>query len=59
MNTSCAGIIFSNLNINTLSNLTADRTVAAIPFGCRYRLVDFALSNFVNANISNVHIVAN
>lgn len=59
MNTTCAGIIFSNLNLNTLSNLTADRTVAAIPFGCRYRLVDFALSNFVNANISNVHIVAN
>ena len=54
-----AGIVFSSLNNNTLSRLTSDRTVAAIPFGCRYRLVDFALSNFVNANISNVHIVAN
>lgn len=59
MKTSCAGIIFSNLNLNTFSNLTGDRTVAAIPFACRYRLVDFSLSNFVNANISNVHIVAN
>ena len=56
---SAAGIIFSSLNNNTLSRLTADRTVAAIPFACRYRLVDFCLSNLVNANISNIYIVAN
>ena len=56
---SAAGIIFSNLNDNTLSRLTADRTVAAIPFGCRYRLVDFALSNMVNAGITNISLIAN
>ena len=56
---SAAGIIFSSLNANTLSRLTSDRSVAAIPFGCRYRLVDFCLSNMVNANISNINIVAN
>ena len=54
-----AGIIFSSLNNNTLSRLTSDRTVAAIPFACRYRLVDFSLSNMVNANISNINVVAN
>ena len=54
-----AGIIFSSLNDNTLSRLTSERTVAAIPFACRYRLVDFALSAMVNANISNINIVAN
>ena len=54
-----AGIIFSSLNDNTLSRLTNDRTVAAIPFACRYRLIDFALSNLINANISNISIVAN
>ena len=54
-----AGIIFSSLNTNTLSRLTGDRTVAAIPFACRYRLVDFCLSNMVNADISNISIVAN
>ena len=54
-----AGIIFSNLNNNTLSRLTADRTVAAIPFACRYRLIDFALSNMVNADISEINVVAN
>ena len=56
---SAAGIIFSSLNQNTLSRLTTDRAVAAIPFACRYRLVDFSLSNFVNANISNIYLVAN
>ena len=56
---SAAGIIFSSLNSNTLSRLTSDRTVAAIPFACRYRLIDFCLSNMVNANISNINIVAN
>ena len=54
-----AGIIFSSLNDNTFSRLTSDRTVAAIPFACRYRLIDFCLSNMVNANISNISIVAN
>ncbi len=56
---SAAGIIFSSLNNNTLSRLTSDRTVAAIPFACRYRLIDFCLSNMVNANIANINIVAN
>ena len=56
---SAAGIIFSNLNNNTLSRLTRERTVAAIPFACRYRLIDFCLSNLVNANISKIHVVAN
>ena len=56
---SAAGIIFSSLNDGTHSRLTAVRTVAAIPFACRYRLIDFCLSNMVNANISNISIVAN
>ena len=59
MAVSAAGIIFSSLNNSTLSRLTGDRTVAAIPFACRYRLIDFCLSNMVNANISNINIVAN
>ena len=59
MASSAAGIIFSSLNNTTLSRLTSDRTVAAIPFACRYRLIDFALSNMVNANMSNIYVVAN
>ena len=56
---SAAGIIFSSLNNNTLSRLTGDRTVAAIPFACRYRLADFCLSNMINADISNISMVVN
>ena len=52
---STAAILFSNLNDRTLSRLTQDRTVAAIPFACRYRLIDFALSEMVNADISRTH----
>ena len=54
-----AAIIFSSLNDGTFSRLTSNRTVAAIPFACRYRLIDFCLSNMVNSDISNISIVAN
>ena len=37
------GIIFTN--DATMGELTNKRTMAAIPFGGRYRQVDFALSN--------------
>ena len=43
-----AGIIFSNLHDSSLPELTSKRTMASVPFGCRYRLIDFALSNMVN-----------
>ena len=59
MSSRAAGIIFSSLNSNTLSRLTKERTVAAIPFACRYRLIDFCLSNMVNADIYNINVVAN
>lgn len=31
--------------------------MASVPFGCRYRLIDFALSNMVNSNINNVSVI--
>lgn len=52
-------IIFSNLNDKTSSCLTSDRTVSAIPYASRYRLVDFSISNLVNAEISNISLLAN
>lgn len=52
-----AGIIFSNIHDSNIPELTRIRTLASIPFGCRYRLVDFALSNMVNSDISNIHII--
>ncbi len=52
------GIIFSNIHNETIDELTRKRTSASIPFGGRYRLIDFALSNIVSADIVNVGILA-
>lgn len=54
---SVTGIIFSNLHDLSISELTRKRTMASVPFGCRYRLIDFALSNMVNSGISNVNVI--
>jgi len=49
------GIIFAN--DGTVSRLTEKRTMASLPFGGRYRQVDFALSNLACAGIHRVGIV--
>lgn len=54
---SAAGIIFSNIHDNNIPELTRNRTMASVPFGCRYRLIDFTLSNMVNSNISNISVI--
>lgn len=41
-----------------LGVLTAKRTKPAVPFGGKYRIIDFPLSNCVNSNIIDVMIVA-
>lgn len=51
------GIIFSNMHDEVLSGLTAIRPMGSVPFAGRYRLIDFTLSNFVNAGISKVGII--
>ena len=51
------GIIFSNLHDDVIPELTKERTMASLPFGCRYRLIDFPLSNMVNSGINNVYVV--
>ena len=52
-----AGLIFSNIHDHSIPEMTRRRTMASIPFGCRYRLIDFPLSNMVNSNITNVGII--
>lgn len=54
---SAIGLIFSNIHDNNIPELTAKRTVASIPFGGRYRLIDFALSNMVNSEITKVGVI--
>ena len=50
------GIIFTN--DATMGELTNKRTMASIPFGGRYRQVDFALSNLACAGVHHVGIIS-
>ncbi len=54
---SVAGLIFSNIHDSTIPEFTNVRTMASVPFGCRYRLIDFPLSNMVNSGITKIGII--
>ena len=51
------GIISTNYRIDAIERLAQQRPVCAVPFGGRYRLLDFALSNLVNAGIRTVGVI--
>ena len=51
------GIVFSNIYDSTFGDLTNRRTVASLPFGGRYRQIDFVLSNMSNSSIYNIGII--
>lgn len=54
---STVAILFAGLNERRVPELTGERAMASVPFGCRYRLIDFALSNVVNAGITKVGVL--
>ena len=56
-NKSALGIIFPNIYDKLVSELTSERLMASIPFGSRYRMIDFILSSMVNCGISNISIL--
>ena len=53
------GLIFSNIHDNDVPELTSRRAIGSIPFGGRYRLIDFALSNMINSDINKVGVITN
>ena len=57
MSISTVGIIISNIQDKFIPELSKHRAMASIPFAGRYRLIDFALSNMVNAGVTTVGIV--
>ena len=59
MAASAIGIIFSNMHEETVPELVRRRTMASIPYGGRYRIIDFTLSNMVNSGINTVGLMAN
>ncbi|MBQ1371898.1 MAG: glucose-1-phosphate adenylyltransferase subunit GlgD, partial [Oscillospiraceae bacterium] len=51
------GLIFTNTHDAALGSLTRKRTQASLPYGGRYRQIDFTLSNMSNAGIRHIGIV--
>ena len=51
------GLIFADSYDVDLNGLTDLRTLAAVSYGGRYRLIDFMLSNMANAGIRNIGII--
>lgn len=54
---STVGVIFSSVNDENVPELTKVRSKGSIPYGGRYRLVDFALSCMVNSGITTVGMI--
>jgi glucose-1-phosphate adenylyltransferase len=51
------GIVLAGGEGKRLAPLTADRAKPAVPFGGNYRLIDFALSNLVNAGLRKIVVL--
>ena len=51
------GLVFSNAGEALIREMTEERCFASLPFGGRYRMIDFVLSNMVHAGISKVGII--
>ena len=54
---STVGVIFSSINDENVPELTRVRSMGSLPYGGRYRLIDFALSNMVNSGITTVGVI--
>lgn len=50
--------VFAGVRTRGLSVLTRSRSVAAVPFAGKYRLIDFTLSNCVNSELSDIAVLA-
>ena len=52
------GLILADHKRIQLGELSRPRALAAIPFGGRYRIIDFMLSNMVNSGINSIGVIA-
>ena len=51
------GLIFTQYRTYNLRELTEVRCLPSVPFGGRFRMIDFMVSNMVNAGINDVGII--
>ena len=57
MKTKILGIVMAGGEGTRLQPLTRDRAKPAVPFGGKYRIIDFVLSNFINSEIYAIHVL--
>ena len=57
MSTKMLGIILAGGKGTRLGKLTANQAKPAVPFGGRYRIIDFPLSNCANSGVRNVGVI--
>ena len=51
------GIVLAGGKGTRLFPLTRERAKPAVPFGGKYRIVDFVLSNFINSGINSIYVL--
>ena len=51
------GIVLAGGKGTRLYPLTRERAKPAVPFGGKYRIIDFVLSNFVNSGINSIYVL--
>ncbi len=51
------GIVLAGGKGTRLSPLTKERAKPAVPFGGKYRIIDFVLSNFINSGIYSLYVL--
>ncbi|MBS1855584.1 MAG: glucose-1-phosphate adenylyltransferase [Acidobacteria bacterium] len=51
------GIVLAGGKGTRLSPLTLERAKPAVPFGGKYRIIDFVLSNFINSGIYSTYVL--
>jgi glucose-1-phosphate adenylyltransferase len=57
MRISVLGIVLAGGKGTRLWPLTKERAKPAVPFGGKYRIIDFVLSNFINSGIYSVYVL--
>jgi len=51
------GMVLAGGKGSRLEPLTAKRTKPAVPFGSKYRIIDFALNNMINSHIYGMYVM--
>src|ERR1019366_7825650 len=51
------GIVLAGGKGTRLAPLTNERAKQAVPFGGKYRIIDFVLSNFINSGIYSIYVL--